>query len=182
MILALLVAPVAEELFFRGMLYNALRRRLHLVVAALLQALVFGFLHPFAVVDSALVALVGLTCALLYEWRKTLLTPMLLHSMVNMVGIVVMQVAVAVAPRLGVISEAHEGGCQITLVEPASAADAAGLQAGDVITAVDREPAPDPPSLARIIRSKLVGDRVVVEFLRDGTAQQVDAVLKKRPQ
>ena len=102
LILAVLIAPVAEEFFFRGMLFNALRQRLHMVVAAPLQALVFGFLHPFDVVDSALVALVGLACALLYEWRKTLLAPIMLHSMVNIVWIVGIFVAAATAPRLGV--------------------------------------------------------------------------------
>ncbi len=177
---AVFVAPVAEELFFRGMLYNALRQRLHAAVAAPLQAIIFGLLHPFALVDAARVALVGLACALLYEWRKTLLAPMLLHSLVNVLGIVMMFWAVAAAPRLGVVGETDERGCKVTVVAPASAAATAGLQVGDVITAVDGEPVRDLPSLVQIIRSKVVGDQVVVKFIRDGTAQQVDAVLKKR--
>ncbi len=177
---AVFVAPVAEELFFRGMLYNALRQRLHAAVAAPLQAIVFGLLHPFALVDSALVALVGLACALLYEWRKTLLAPMLLHSMVNVLWIVMMFWAVAAAPRLGVVGETDERGCKVTVVAPASAAETAGLRVGDVITAVDGEPVRDLQNLAQIIRSKVVGDQVVVELIRDGAAQRVDVVLKKQ--
>ncbi len=100
--------------------------------------------------------------------------------MVNIVVIAAFFMANAAAPRLGVVSEAHEGGCQVTLVEPGSAAEIAGLQAGDVITAVDGDPVPDPQSLLLIIRSKRVGDQVVVEFRRDRVAQQMVAVLKKR--
>ena len=73
-------------------------------------------------------------------------------------------------------------GCHIILVEPGSTAEAAGLQAGDVITTVDGYPVADPQSLAHIIRSKLVGDQIVVGFMRDGEARQMDVVLKKRHQ
>ena len=79
MILAVLVAPVAEEVLFRGMLFNKLRKRLHVLVAAPLQAVAFGLLHPFGLADMAGVALVGLAFALLYEWRKTLVAPIMMH-------------------------------------------------------------------------------------------------------
>jgi len=181
-ILVVAIAPIAEEVFFRGMLYNALRQGLHTVVAAPLQAVAFGLIHPFGLVDSAAVALVGLACALLYEWRKTLLAPVLLHSMVNVLAIAVMAwgiAADAAASRLGVGSEAHEGGCQITTVVPDSAAETAGLRVGDVITSVDGDRVSDPRSLTQVVRSKRVGQKVVVEFMRDGTVLQVDAVLKR---
>jgi len=182
MMMALCIAPVAEEVFFRGMLYNMLRQRLHTVVAAPLQAVAFGLIHPFGLADSAAVALVGLSCALLYEWRRTLLAPVLLHSMVNVVGIAVLAWSIAAdaaAPRLGVSGVTHEAGCQVGEVAPGSAAEAAGLQVGDVITSVDGDPISDLRSLTQVVRSKRVGQKVVVEFIRGGTAHQVDAVLKR---
>ena len=39
-------APVAEELLFRGLLLRALRRRVTVVVAVGVQAIVFALVHP----------------------------------------------------------------------------------------------------------------------------------------
>ena len=39
------VAPVAEEFFFRGFFYRALRSRYSVLVAALIDGLVFGVIH-----------------------------------------------------------------------------------------------------------------------------------------
>ena len=120
------LAPVAEEVFFRGMLYNWLRRRLHVVVAAPVQAVIFGLGHHFGPADTAAVMLIGLGLALLYEWRKTLLAPILMHAMVNALAMVVMAQSIAAdaaAPRLGVYGETHERGVRLTKVVPDDAAD-----------------------------------------------------------
>jgi len=179
MILAVTVVPVAEEVFFRGMLYNALRRRFHPVVAALLQAVVFGLAHPFGLAFAAIITFVGVALAVVYEWRKTLLAPVLLHAMINAVAMAIMAWNAANAPMLGIEGSPHEGGCVITKVMPGSAADAAGLQVGDVVTAVDRNPVADIPGIARIISRKWVGDPVSVEFIRGGQAHQVDPILQR---
>jgi membrane protease YdiL (CAAX protease family) len=179
--LAVAVAPLAEEVFHRGMLYNALRQRIHPILAAPLQAIVFGFLHPFDLASRAFVVTGGLALALVYEWRKTLLAPILLHVAINAVGMTYITWAIAAdaaAPRLGVRGEAHKGGCLVTEVAPGSTAATANLQVGDVITAVDGEPVADILRLSQVIRRKRVGDTVSVEFIRGGKAQRVDAVLK----
>src|SRR5262249_54073135 len=135
LILAILVAPVAEEVFFRGMVYNALRRRLHIVVAIPLQAIVFGLMHPFGLLDTTFIATIGVVLGSLYEGRRTLLSPMLAHAFIGAFGIAVitwMSAADAAAPRLGVHGEAHESGCKITAVVPGGGAEAAGLRVGDV--------------------------------------------------
>jgi membrane-associated protease RseP (regulator of RpoE activity) len=178
--LAVAVGPVAEETFFRGLFYNALRQRLHPIWAAPIQATVFAYFHPFGLASSAAIGMVALALALLYEWRKTLVTPILLHAAVNAVGMASLTwslAADAAAPRLGVRGEACQGGCLVTEVVPGSAADAAGLQVGDVIAAVDGEPVADLPGLARIIRKHQLSDTVSVEFLRGGKAHRADVVL-----
>jgi len=179
MILAVSVVPVAEEVFFRGMLYNALRQRLHPVVAALLQALVFGLAHPFGLAFAAIITFVGLALAVVYEWRKTLLAPVLLHAMINAVAMAIMAWNAANAPMLGIEGSPHEGGCVITKVMPGSAADRAGLQIGDVVTAVDRNPVVDIGGIAQIVSRKRVGDTMSVEFIRGGQAHQVDPILQR---
>ena len=87
-VLAVTLAPVAEETLYRGMLYNALRQRFHPILAALGQAAVFGYAHPFGLANSAAIGISSLAFPLIYEWRKTLLTPILLHAAMNAVGMV----------------------------------------------------------------------------------------------
>jgi membrane protease YdiL (CAAX protease family) len=80
---AMTVAPVTEELFFRGLVYTWLRRFTPLVVAILLQAAIFALLHPFTHVHLVIAFVFGIVQGGLYEWRKTLLTPILFHAMYN---------------------------------------------------------------------------------------------------
>src|SRR5262245_18879518 len=54
LVLAATAAPVAEEVLFRGLVFNALQRRMPVVVALVLQALVFGFLHTYGMVHGTL--------------------------------------------------------------------------------------------------------------------------------
>jgi membrane protease YdiL (CAAX protease family) len=177
--LSIVGAPVAEEVFFRGMLYSALRQRLPVIVAALLQAAVFGLSHRFGPADTVGVALIGVGIALLYEWRRTLIAPMLMHSMVNALAMLVMAQSIAATPRLGVIGENHTRGCVIKEVVPHSAADQAGLHLGDVIVKFDGEPIPDFASLVQAVRKTQVGQTVVVEVIRGREVQRVDVVMKK---
>jgi membrane protease YdiL (CAAX protease family) len=183
MALAIAVAPVAEETFFRGFVYCALRRRLNVAAAAFVQAAVFGLMHPFDYVNGTAVAVVGFIFALVYEWRKTLLTSVLLHALVNTAAMAILAAGAAAyyaSPMLGVSGEAHAHGCLVTVVAPGSAAEVAGLRVGDVITAIDEHAVADVSDILQIVRGKQVGDRIAIEILRDGEAQQLAAVLKKR--
>jgi membrane-associated protease RseP (regulator of RpoE activity) len=182
LVLLVLMAPVAEEVFFRGMLYNALRRRLHVAVAAPLQAVIFGLSHHFGAADTTVVVLLGLALALLYEWRKTLLAPVLMHTLVNTLAMAIMAQSIAAdaaAPRLGVSGETCERGVRVTTVVPDTAAASAGLQIGDVIVSLDGERVADMPGLTHAVRKRQVGQTVVVEIIRGAERHRVDAVLKK---
>jgi uncharacterized protein len=180
-ILAVVVGPVAEEVFFRGLLYNALRKKLPVIVAMLLQAVVFGLYHPFGAVFCTAIALGALVIAAVYDWRKTMLATILMHAMVNGIALVLMSwgfTGEADAPRLGLYGSAHNGGCLVTQVVPDSSAENAGLQTGDVVVTVDGKRFADIPSIFAIVRTKHAGDTVAVEFLRGGKANRVEAVLQ----
>jgi membrane protease YdiL (CAAX protease family) len=86
---AMTVAPLTEELFFRGLVYSWLRRFTPVIVALVLQAAVFALLHPFDWVHLAIVFVFGLVLGGLYEWRKTLLSPILFHAMYNVLATIV---------------------------------------------------------------------------------------------
>jgi len=83
------LGPVAEELFFRGFLYNALRQRLSFWAAIILQALVFTLVHyrcPWThFVELMTVFIAGVVLAGVYAWRKTLWSPIALHALKNFV-------------------------------------------------------------------------------------------------
>jgi len=81
------IGPVAEELLFRGLLYNALRRRMAPLIAVVLQALVFALLHyrmpETKVVYLLIIFVSGVALAGVYEWRKTIWSPIALHVLMN---------------------------------------------------------------------------------------------------
>jgi uncharacterized protein len=87
-----LAAPLAEELFFRGFLYRALRRRLPVWPSALVSGGLFGLAHlqgaSFLLIVPPLIV-GGLGLALIFEYRQTIVASMAAHSLFNLVGFVV---------------------------------------------------------------------------------------------
>ncbi len=87
--LVVLLGPIVEELFFRGLAYTALKRRLGIGWAMVLSAFVFSLLHldPVGFVP---IMVLGVLLAYLYERTGSLVTPMVVHVVHNslMVGIV----------------------------------------------------------------------------------------------
>ncbi len=89
--MVVVVAPFAEEFFFRGFFYRALRSRYPVLAAALIDGLLFGIIHfDFSGADALLIvpplALLGFAFCLLYERTGTLFAPIALHSLNNSVA------------------------------------------------------------------------------------------------
>jgi hypothetical protein len=80
------LVPVAEELFFRGFLYTALKSRIHWIWAIVIQALFFSILHFAGIAHSIVIFVMGLIFAFVYEKKKNLLIPILAHSMNNFIA------------------------------------------------------------------------------------------------
>jgi membrane protease YdiL (CAAX protease family) len=183
-VLGVILAPLAEETFFRGMLYNALRQRMHWFFAAMLQGIAFGFYHPFGTPERVAIAVGGFSIALFYEWRKTLLAPILFHSIMNSLGLTLLYLSAAAyadAPVLGVRGDAHDRGCLVTEVVPGGSAADAGLRVGDIITGAGENSVRNLSDLILIMRTKKVGNKIPIWYLRDGEPLQVEALLKGRP-
>ncbi len=179
-----LVAPVCEELFFRGMVQGALRSRMPVACAAVLQSAIFGALHTFGTLHSVAVFFLGLVLTLVYEWRKTLLAPIFVHAGNNMFAalcFLAMTVAYANSPILGVFGHDHLQGYQIDKVMPGAGASKAGIAEGDIITKLDDQPVTSYRQLLLALRLHSVGDEVTVHILRAGEPQQIKVVLEKRP-
>jgi len=84
-------------------------------------------------------------------------------------------------PWLGVYFVRGADGVTIAWVIADSPADAAGLQRGDVITAVNGTTIETPQDFRAQIQDKAVGDTVTLSIERDGQAQDVSATLEARP-
>lgn len=87
-LVTVVLAPVFEELFFRGLFYPALRRRLGVWGAIALNGVIFGALHMQPLFMLSLV-LVGMILAYLYEKTESLVAPMLAHSMYNLAVVLI---------------------------------------------------------------------------------------------
>ena len=93
-VFALVVAPVVEEIFFRGYLYTALENTLGGWLSVLLVGLLFGLFHglQYAGVPAALAAvtLMGLGTTWVRRYTGGVLPCILLHVAYNAVGITVL--------------------------------------------------------------------------------------------
>jgi len=86
-VLVCVIAPICEELFFRGYVFSALRRR-GLFLAAGVTGLAFGLAH---VVSSPIgfivpLAALGVILCLLYERTRSLYPCMALHALNNSIA------------------------------------------------------------------------------------------------
>jgi uncharacterized protein len=85
------VAPVAEEFFFRGFFYRALRSRYSVLAAAAIDGLLFGVIHyDFSGADALLfvppLATLGFLFCLVYERTGSLYPVIALHALNNAIA------------------------------------------------------------------------------------------------
>jgi membrane protease YdiL (CAAX protease family) len=83
----IILAPIAEEIFFRGVLYTALKRRFGIILGIIFSAVVFAVVHGSAIQIFPLF-LIGLALALIYEKSGLLLPSIATHSLFNTISIV----------------------------------------------------------------------------------------------
>jgi hypothetical protein len=81
-VLAVSVAPLAEEFIFRFFLYGVLKRYLGRAVGVLASALLFAAVHAHAPSFAPLFVL-GTCFAIAYEWSGSILVSMTMHAFFN---------------------------------------------------------------------------------------------------
>lgn len=95
-----LLVPITEELVFRGMSFNLLRRGFSLAVALILQTLLFAGAHLLPL-QIAYVLPTAIILGLVYVWCGSFVAPLLLHISYNGVS----AVASAIATTAGETAE-----------------------------------------------------------------------------
>ncbi|HEY7818005.1 MAG TPA: PDZ domain-containing protein [Vicinamibacteria bacterium] len=74
----------------------------------------------------------------------------------------------------------EDAGVLVARVKEDSPAAAAGIQVGDVLTAVDGKSIQGPPGLALAVREKKAGESVSVDYVRDGAALTASVIVDER--
>jgi membrane protease YdiL (CAAX protease family) len=83
-LLICVLAPVVEELFFRGFMFTVFARRLGVVWAALLSGAVFGLGHaPAEPIQLIALAVFGVGLCLLYWYTQSIIPCIALHALNN---------------------------------------------------------------------------------------------------
>lgn len=84
-----LIAPITEELLFRGLMFGILKKNMNVYSAAIIQGLVFGIMHGHFI-WMIFAGITALFYAFLMEKYKSLSAPILGHISVNLLSFLFM--------------------------------------------------------------------------------------------
>lgn len=94
-----ILAPVAEEIFFRGFLYGGLRRRIGVIGAMIASTIFFTALH-FSIDVFIPLFFLGLFLAWLYEKTGSLYPGIILHASNNAVALIALLILQSMGVKL----------------------------------------------------------------------------------
>ncbi len=88
-IVAVIIAPICEELFFRGFLFPAFKKKMTTFSAMFLSSILFAVFH---LEPTQLIPLIGIGFILsfVYEKAESLIPSVLLHSLNNLIAIIIL--------------------------------------------------------------------------------------------
>jgi len=95
MILLVFLAPMMEELVYRGCLFAVLRKRLGFWRSTLISAVVFALFHQQYRVTLPQIALIGVSCAYVFEQTRSLRAAAIMHACWNLLGVLVVNPLIA---------------------------------------------------------------------------------------
>jgi membrane protease YdiL (CAAX protease family) len=88
------IVPIAEEIFFRGLLYSWLRQTLSIWPAILISSALFGVLHGEISIAAA-TFLMGIILAWIYEKSTSLWPAIIIHIINNSIKLLLLYLLVA---------------------------------------------------------------------------------------
>ena len=82
---SVVIAPIFEEIIFRGLLFTTLRRRFNWTVSAVISAGIFGLVHGYGVLGFLTIFLSGMIWAGMMEKTRSLVPGMIAHALDNLI-------------------------------------------------------------------------------------------------
>lgn len=89
-LLAVVIAPITEEIIFRGYFYRFLRSRYDTANSIFISAALFSGIHPQGMVGFFPLLAIGIGLAVLREWRGSIIAPIVMHAVLNGMTLVIM--------------------------------------------------------------------------------------------
>ena len=89
LVVVAVIAPFSEEVFFRGFLYSAFKKSWGVNVALLLSSFLFAIVH-LELYSFIPLIIIGWLLAYLFEKTKSLLMPIFLHGVYNLILILIL--------------------------------------------------------------------------------------------
>jgi membrane protease YdiL (CAAX protease family) len=90
-ILAVVIAPIVEEIMFRGALYSWMRVHFSPGFSIFCSSLIFAALHPQGLIGVFPLLIIGIVLALLREWRGNLISAIFAHACFNGATLLLLQ-------------------------------------------------------------------------------------------
>jgi len=81
--IAVVLAPIGEEILFRGFLYGGLSRKMNAFAAMAISSLVFAVSHQYSLTGLVFVFIYGLVFCWLYKRTGSLWPGILAHGLYN---------------------------------------------------------------------------------------------------
>lgn len=97
MIQSVFIAPILEELLFRGLIFRSLRKY-NKILAHVISSFIFGFIHIYSGLFSGDLTqlaylfsygLMGFAFSLAYEKKKTIFVPITIHMINNFIAVAI---------------------------------------------------------------------------------------------
>jgi serine protease Do/serine protease DegQ len=123
---------------------------------------------------------IGIGFAIPANMMKTVMAQLVKHGKVRrgVLGVNIQTLTPDIAESMGAAGNTQ--GALVSQVVEGSAAEKAGIKAGDIVTAVNGKAVKDASGLRNTIGLLSIGDRVDVALLRDGKPRRVTAVIGER--
>ena len=80
------LAPIFEELFFRGILFSRLSTKWNQTTAIIISSIIFGCLHPPNIIGASVF---GAILCIFYTRTNSLIVPITIHSINNLIIVVI---------------------------------------------------------------------------------------------
>lgn len=97
-----LLAPICEEIFFRGIIFPKLKSILPFFLANIIQAVIFGYFHG-NIINILGSIICGIVLALIYSYTNNLTNSILLHSFHNILIILFNLLSIDIAPFFSIL-------------------------------------------------------------------------------
>lgn len=85
MICIIVLIPIFEEILFRGLIFNELKKNMNIVIAVIVQALIFGLAHG-NMLQGIYAFILGVILSILYIYTKSIWSNIIGHIVFNLFG------------------------------------------------------------------------------------------------